>query len=194
MANKLTSMQTLRIILQLVDRSLSGRAIARQLGLSRNTVSHYLKQIQATQQPTHILQALDDAELAKVLYPTNAVAVAEDSRHDEFCKLVPYFLAELKRTGVTRYLLWKEYLAKTPDGYRYSQFCFHLNEQRAVVSPSFRNHYKPAELMMVDFAGDLIPYINKYTGEQIACLCLFAYCPIATLPMPKPCPTQPCPF
>ena len=193
MANKLTSMQTLRTIMQLAGRSLSQRAIARQLNLSRNTVGHYLQQVDATQIAINTLQAMDDAALAALLYPPNTIAVSQDKRHSHFCKQVPYLLAELKRTGVTRQLLWLEYISQYPEGYRYSQFCFHLKEQRAIVSPAFLNHYKPAETMMVDFAGDPLHYINKETGEQIACpvlVCVLPYSnytyvqvlPKATLP------------
>ena len=35
---------------------------------------------------------------------------------------------ELSKTGVTRQLLWQEYLAHHPDGYSYSRYCHHLNQ------------------------------------------------------------------
>jgi transposase len=194
MANKLTSMQTLRTILQLAGRSFTGRAIARELKLSRNTVSHYLQQIQATQMPVAALQAMDNAALASLLYPSNTVAIADDKRHSCFCKLVPYFLSELKRTGVTRHLLWREYLSQNPDGYRYSQFCFHLKEQSSIVAPSFVNHYKPGETMMVDFAGDPIYYINKETGEQIACPVLVCVLPYSNYTYAEALPNATLPF
>ena len=81
MANKLISMQTLRTILQLADRALSGRAIARELGLSRNTVSHYLEQIKASPKPFRVLMALDDEALAALLYPPGTAATGDDERH-----------------------------------------------------------------------------------------------------------------
>ena len=104
MANKLTSMQTLRTIMQLAGRSLSQRAISRQLNLSRNTVSHYLQQVDATQLAIATLQAVDDAALAALIYPA-ASAAGDDMRHSHFCKQVPYQLAKRKRTGFIRQLL-----------------------------------------------------------------------------------------
>lgn len=187
-------MQTLRTIIQLAGRSLSGRAIARQLHLSRNTVSHYLQQIQAAQKPIEVLQAMDDTALAALLYPSNTAAITDQNRHNYFCSQVPYFLSELKRTGVTRQLLWTEYISQNPNGYRYSQFCFHLKEQRNIVSPSFLNHYQPAETMMVDFAGDPIHYINKETGEQIACPVLICVLPYSNYTYAQALPNATLPF
>lgn len=178
MANKLTSVQTLRMMIQLLGRSHSGRSISKQLQLSRNTVRHYTEQILATGQSLQALQLLDDVQLAALLYPATSPTIADNLRHHNFCQQVFYFLSELKRTGVTRHLLWQEYIALTPDGYRYTQFCFHLQEQKKITAPSFRNTYEPGAMMMVDFAGDMVHYIDKDTGEQIACpvlVCVLPY-------------------
>lgn len=194
MANKTTSMQTLRIILQMAERSVSGRSIARELNLSRNTVNHYLRQIKATQKSFHELRAIDDATLFELLCSPYSVAAADIRRHEHFCKVAPYFLSELKRTGVTRHLLWTEYLTQNPDGYRYSQFCFHLKEQQSIVNPSFLNHYKPGEVMMVDFAGDTIAYINKDTGELQECPVLVCVLPYSNYTYAEALPSATLPF
>jgi len=48
-------------------------------------------------------------------------------RYRELLSQMPYFTKELKRTGVTRRLLWEEYYSKNNiDAFGYSQFCYHL--------------------------------------------------------------------
>jgi hypothetical protein len=42
-------------------------------------------------------------------------------------KYFPYFDRELRKTGVTKQLLWLEYYAKHPDGFKLSQFRYWYN-------------------------------------------------------------------
>ena len=42
---------------------------------------------------------------------------------------------ELAKTGVTRLLLWNEYMQKHPDGYGYSQYCYHLKQHHKRGTP-----------------------------------------------------------
>ena len=133
MANKVTSMQTLRMIIQMLDRNISERKISRQLNLSRNTVKYYRERLFQSAHSFKELQALNDAGLSAILYSDTPSVQDEDQRKEDFRQQVPYFLSELKRTGVTRQLLWEEYFNKHPGGYRYSQFCFHLNELSKVL-------------------------------------------------------------
>jgi hypothetical protein len=68
---------------------------------------------------------------------------------------------------VTRKLLWQEYIKDHPDGYQYTQFCHHLNQQIAAHKPSAILIHNPGEKLYVDFAGDTMQYIDKQTGEAI---------------------------
>jgi AraC-like DNA-binding protein len=111
MANKVTSMQTLRMIIQLLDRNLSERKISRQLNLSRNTVKYYRERLLQSAHSFQELQALDDAGLSAILYSDTPSVQDEDQRKEGFRQQVPYILSELKRTGVTRQLLWEDRIA-----------------------------------------------------------------------------------
>lgn len=86
----------------------------------------------------------------------------------EFTSRVSYWIAELKRKGVRKQLLWEEYKKECPDGYEYSQFCELLSEYTKVTSATMHFDHHPAEKMMVDFAGDNLNYIDKVTGEIIS--------------------------
>jgi len=114
----------------MLDRKTSERRISKQLNISRNTVKYYREQLHLSSRTYKELQSLDDAGLSAILYADSSSLQPEDERKDYFRSQVPYFLSELKDTGVTRQLLWEEYIQEQPDGYRYSQFCFHLNELR----------------------------------------------------------------
>lgn len=65
--------------------------------------------------------------------------------------------------------MWQEYLKEYSDGYRNTQFCVLLAQYRNAAKPSMRLEHKPSEVVMVDFAGDSMSYVDKTTGEIISC-------------------------
>jgi len=115
-------MQNVRSILQLLQRGFSGRKISRELALSRNTVKLYVDRFNACAFSLQQLQQMDDAGLHAIAY-ADAIQLQADPRAGDFKSRINYFLAELKRTGVTKQLLWEEYKLGNPTGYEYSQFC-----------------------------------------------------------------------
>jgi transposase len=72
---------------------------------------------------------------------------------------------ELKRKGVTLYLLWKEYIEKDPSGYRYSQFAYYYNLWKKSINPVMRFNHKMGEKVFVDFSGYRPSIKNQLTGE-----------------------------
>ena len=94
-------------------------------------------------------------------------AAYTDKRFDDFKELLPWFETELGRKHVTRHLLWQEYLSKHPSGYRYTQFCYHLNQQLVARKPTAILTHEAGEKLFVDFAGDKLEYIDRQTGEII---------------------------
>jgi transposase len=181
MANKVTSMQILRMIIQMLDQKTSERRISKQLNISRNTVKYYREQLHLSSRTYKELQSLDDAGLSAILYADSSSLQPEDERKDDFRSQVPYFLSELRQTGVTRQLLWEECIVGQPDGYRYSQFCFHLNELSKVLQPSFHAKYNAAEVVMIDFAGSQMHFIDTSTGEEIGFPVLVCILPFSNL-------------
>ena len=76
------------------------KTIARELGLSKNTVKSYLD-----------VPEDKDGDISN-----------ESRKEDLYC-FFPYCRSEICRKGVTRQILWGEYRTRYPDGYSYSQFC-----------------------------------------------------------------------
>lgn len=108
MSNKLVSMQIIRTILQQLQKGASGRHIARQQHISRNTVKQYTERFAASGYSLEQLQQLDDEALSAIVY-AEAKQLQPDARLTDFKSRMDFFLSELTRPGVTRLLLWEEY-------------------------------------------------------------------------------------
>jgi len=178
MANKNTSMLQIKKALQLLDAGKSERSISEQLGISRNTLRKYLEKISLSKHTKGQFMSLSDADFSALIYGESAVVV-KTSRQERFDSLIDYFIDELKRVGVTRHLLWEEYLKQDPDGFGYSQFCERLNQLKKRSNNAVTMHLKhiAGERMQVDFAGKKLSYVDKISGEIIECPIL-----ICTLP------------
>ena len=163
MSGKPTQMSTIKQLMLMHQQGASNRNIAISLGLDKETVNRYIHKIRTHDMGIDELLALDAPILESKFMVGNAAY--KDQRFEEFRELIPYFEKELSRKHVTRKILWEEYLGTHPDGYRYTQFCFHLNQMRVARKPTAVLEHHPGEKLYIDFAGDTMPYINKETGE-----------------------------
>lgn len=179
MANNPLSMQKIRQILLFLKRGYSEREIVKQTGISRPTVHLYASLFNQTGKDHESLLSLKDSELqAEFNKLKSAKFEPDDPRKTHFILQVPYFITELKRVGVTRYLLWQEYLELYPSGYQYSRFCELLDAEMARHKPAMRLDHNPAELLEVDFAGSKLYYADQH-GEVIECPVLVAVLPFS---------------
>jgi len=174
MAGKVTEMSKIKQLIQLHESGVSNRRIAKALSIDRETVNNYVRKMKSVNMQSSDLLALEEPVLeGKFMAGTAAYT---DRRFETFKDLIPYFESELKRKHVTRYLLWQEYLSKHPSGYRFTQFCYHLNQLLAARKPSAVLTHQAGEKLFVDFAGDRLEIIDIHTGEAtpvyvfVACL------------------------
>jgi transposase len=180
MANKVIAMQQIRLLLQSLEQGHSLRAISAQLKISRPTVTHYANKLSSCPYSFMQLRGLSDAELSQIIYPPVRDTDADDSeRRKDFNDRIPYLLSELKRTGVTRLLLWEEYKKVYAQPFGYTQFCILLKEA-AYASPTMHLQHKPGEMIMVDYAGDPMHYIDRSSGELIPCPVLVGVLPYSS--------------
>jgi transposase len=180
MAGKVTQMSKIKQLLQLHESGESNRQIAKTLGLNKGTVNDYVRKFKSGNMQLEEALSFDDPVLeGKFIAGTAAYT---DSRYEAFKELLPWLEKELGRKHVTRRLLWQEYIMKHPCGYRYTQFCYHLNQQLAARKPSAILTHASGEKLFVDFAGDKLEYVDPQTGEIIpvhvfvACLPFSDYC------------------
>lgn len=167
MAGKIKPMSQIKQVLRLHSQGVGKKTIARNLGISRNTVKSYVDKLPGIGMDIGDLLSLDDPELEKKFHGGNP-AYKQD-RFDHLKSQLDYFEKELNRHGVTRMVLWEEYKAGYPQGYEYTQFCYHLNQQLIARNPSMVLTHQPGEKLYVDFAGKKLSYVDRQTGEIIWC-------------------------
>jgi transposase len=163
MANKPVSMSKIRHVLQLIAQGRSKLLIASQTGVSRNTLKKYLKAFEHSGLSFTEVNALSDADLEALFI--KPLEKPLDPRLQTLFSLFAAMDKELKRKGVTRFLLWQEYRRTHPDGYGISQFKHYFAQWRAQVNPSMRMEHKAGDKLYVDFAGDKLTIIDKQSGE-----------------------------
>lgn len=148
MARKPLRMDKIELIKKYHFKGYSKLKISRILGLSRNTVKKYIKE-----------------ELS--------ISHEQSSRDKDLTSLFSKINSELGKVGVTRHILWQEYIEANPDGFSYSRFCRKLKAYRKSQDVTLRINHKAAHTLSVDFAGKKIPYTNgkgqlKY-AEVLVC-------------------------
>lgn len=180
MANKVIPMQQIRSLIQLLEKGYSLRAISAQIGLSRQPVTFYAARLKDTPYSFEALRQLPDKDLARIVYaPVVSKPLPLNARRQELDVRMPYFLSELKRTGVTRLLLWEEYRKESLDPFRYTQFCILLKQASTITNATMHLVHTPGAMVMADFAGDKMSYIDRSSGEVIFCPVLVAVLPFS---------------
>ncbi len=156
-------MRKIRDVLRLHNEaSLSSRAIARSLNISRDSVSRIISQARAANLSWPLTENMDDLELEAMLFPRAQGRPKSYTEPD-----LNYVHVELRKKGVTLQLLWQEYKAEHMEGYQYSQFCEHYRQWRKKLNISMRQEHHAGEKVFVDYSGPTVPYIDNETGELL---------------------------
>ena len=175
MAGKPKAMSQIKQLLRLHKQGVAIKEIARTLDISKNTVKSYLQKLAGGSLSIDEMLALEDPVLQTKFHAGNPSYKHEV--YDHFKTNVDYYTTELKRTGVTRFLLWEEYRRSYPSGYMQSQFYFHLRQHKKAANPSMILEHSPGDKLFIDYAGKKLSYINKETGEIIECQVFVACLP-----------------
>jgi transposase len=67
--------------------------------------------------------------------------------------------------GGTLFLLWQEYRETHPEGYQYSWFCEHFRAWHGRLVVVIREDYRAGEKLFVDYAGQMVAVVDRFTGE-----------------------------
>jgi transposase len=158
---KRVSMRKTREVLRLYfELKLSQRQVARSANLSQSTVHEYLKRFRTSGLDWPLPAEMSEGELEKRLF------LADEARPGT--KTLPDFAQihdELQRhKHTTLQLLWEEYRAVNPDGYRYSQFCYHYQNWKQDRDLVLRQEHRAGEKLFVDWAGATIPVFDPSSG------------------------------
>ena len=152
--------RTIREILRLKSLNLSTRQISRSVKKAKSSIQRLVRR--AEQVGLRWPLDVDDRKLEEMLY-----AGPEVWREGKPLPDWSYIHGQLKRKGVTRQLLWKEYADAHPDNhYSYTRFCELYSAWRAKNSePSMRQLHKAGEKCFVDYAGQTVDITDPGTRE-----------------------------
>lgn len=168
MANITISMNKIRQILRLYDQGKSKLTIAAYLDISRTTVRKYITSLENCGLSEREVDSLSDSELDELFGKIKDKPRYESQKMLALQRCFPKMERELKRTGVTKGLLWEDYIKEFPDGYKYTQFCKHFTDWQAKVNPTMHRIHKVGDKLFVDFAGEKLSYTDKATGEVVS--------------------------
>ena len=144
------------------ERNLSTRQISQSARVSVGAVHKLVGKAKRAGVGWPLPEDVDDRKLEEVLYAKPEV-ISESKALPDFS----YVHGELKRKGVTRQLLWKEYADAHPDShYSYSRFCeLYSSWLSKNAKPSMRQLHKAGEKCFVDYAGQTVNITDPETGE-----------------------------
>jgi transposase len=142
---------------------LSQRDVAAATGCSLGTVSTILARVKEAGVSDPL--ALDTKELGSIIYPPGKDSGKAKAEPD-----LEYINREMKKKGVTLFLLWEEYKERYPEGFMYTQFCKKYRDYRKHNNVYLRKVYKAGERMLVDWAGLTMSYTDEQGKEKKAYL------------------------
>jgi hypothetical protein len=142
-------MRKIREVLRLKwGLGLSERQVAQSCDMGRSTVADYLERANLAGLSWPLPEELDDGALETRLFPP-----VEEIKHKSHpTPNWEHVHQELKRKGVTRLLLWREYLAAYPEGYSYCTFTVKYREWKQGLNVTMRQDHKAGEKLFVDYA------------------------------------------
>ena len=144
-------------------RNLSIREIGQSVNKGKSNIQRLIHKAQEAGLGWPLPEDMDDEALEGLLYP--------ETEEISDGKAVPdwaHVHKELKRSGVTRHLLWEEYSMENPDNhYSYSRFCELYEEWfKKNRNPSMRQIHRAGEKCFVDYAGHTVLITDPKTGKQ----------------------------
>ena len=160
MSQQRLPVRKIREVLRLKAAGISDRQIAASVGSARSTVQECLRRAREAGLTWPLPDEPDDGVLEARLYPCVPAGVSRPP--PDFA----HVHTELMRPGVTRMLLWQEYKATEPQGWQYSVFCEQYSRWRCRQELVLRQNHAPGEKVFVDYAGQTVAIIDRYSGES----------------------------
>ena len=160
-AERLTMRKTKEVFRLKFDCRLSNRKIAESCLIARSTVAEYLSRFQQAALSWPLPEAMDDARLEELLFPSTPLASDIERPLPDWL----YIHNELRRKGVTLSLLWQEHKAQHPAGYQYSQFCYCYRQWAKKIDPVMRQEHRAGEKLFVDYAGMTISVYDRQAAK-----------------------------
>ena len=155
-----------REIIRLTGLGFSQREIMASCGVAQKTVVKVQKRVRELKLSWPLDESMTDTELQKLMF-SKENTVSPNKRMPDY----DYIHKELLRNGVSKKLLWTEYMedcrANGEEPLMYSQFCYHIQQDEQKRRATMHINRKPSEQVEVDWAGDPATIVDPDTGEII---------------------------
>jgi transposase len=159
-------MRHVRDVIRMNSAGMATREIARRVGAAPSTVRLTVRRFAEAGLTWPLPDDVTDAVLEARLFASAGCGSRQGHRRIA----EPDWAAvhrELKRKHVTLSIVWEEYIAASPDGYRYSRFCELYRAWEGRLSVTMRQSHAAGDKLFVDYAGDGVPVvIDRLTGER----------------------------
>jgi transposase len=159
-------MRHVRDVIRLKSAGMPIREIARRMGTAPSTVRLTIRRFEAAGLTWPLSDDITDTELEARLFAS--AGAGPGTRRGHRRQAEPDWAAvhrELRRKHVTLSILWEEYIAGEPEGYRYSRFCELYRGWEGRLSVTMRQSHAAGDKLFVDYAGDGVPVvIDRLTG------------------------------
>ena len=162
-----------KLVLQLRNQGLSGRAIASAQGIARNSVQAVLETADRLGLGWDDVQEMPEAEVYAALFPGRGVHESVFAQPDW-----GRVHTELARVGVTLKLLHQEYVDTSGQAQAvmsYDRFCRLYGDYAAVSGATSRVGHKAGRSIEVGWSGPTMQLLDPTTGE-ISKVYLFVAC------------------
>src|SRR5216684_2752835 len=161
-------MRHVRDVMRLKAAGMPSREIARRVGAAPSTVRLTIRRFEASGLTWPLPDDVTDTVLEARLF----AKAGSGGRQGQRRLTEPDWAVvhrELKRKHVTLSIVWEEYIAGEPGGYRYSRFCELYRAWEGRLSVTMRQSHAAGDKLFVDYAGDGVPVvIDRLTGERRA--------------------------
>lgn len=165
MAGQRIDIMELRTLITLKRKGLSNRKAAALLNINRKTVDGYVSRFRELGLSWDELMELEEPDLRDLFTEEGQT---EKERYEALSGEFSTIEAKMTTPGATLQQLWREYLQRHPDGYRYTQFTWHYRRWKGLGAHSGKLTHRAGEKLFVDFCGKKLYYTDKETGEQVA--------------------------
>lgn len=150
----------LREAIRVSENNISHRRAAYLSGIAPNSIRKIRKKMKLNHLTWQLVEKMDDDQLDKIFKPKRSIEIKK--RQPDW----DYIHNEMQKKYQTLLELWEGYRLVDPDNsYSYSQFTHHYRRHVKKLDITMRMTNYAGECIYTDWAGKLIPYTDRGSGE-----------------------------
>lgn len=155
-------MSNIRHILRLHTQGVGFFEIIKQTEIPRIVLRKHIDDFNKSELSFEEINELTDKDLQELFPKPEEKTI--DLKQQTLLNLFPPMEKALKRKGMTRKILWENYIKIHPDGYTYGRFIQLFAKWRSRPTPIMHKEHKAGDKLYIDFAGQKLSIIDAETG------------------------------